>query len=79
MDARAEELLGAIARNPDDNEPRLAFAKHIEAEAPAHAALIVAQCRSWDGDGGRRSWDGVRHKLYKLLSEYRTGTCATCA
>lgn len=44
MDARAEELLRAIAAAPDDNAPRLAFAKHIETEAPAHAALIVAQC-----------------------------------
>ncbi|MBA3503600.1 MAG: hypothetical protein H0T65_24775, partial [Deltaproteobacteria bacterium] len=48
LDARSEELLRAIARNPDDNEPRLAFAKHIEAEAPAHAALIVAQCSGND-------------------------------
>jgi uncharacterized protein (TIGR02996 family) len=44
VDARSEELLRAIASNPDDNEPRLAFARHIAAEAPAHAALIVAQC-----------------------------------
>jgi uncharacterized protein (TIGR02996 family) len=48
LDARAEELLRAIARTPEDNEPRLAFAKHIEAEAPAHAALIVAQCSGVD-------------------------------
>jgi uncharacterized protein (TIGR02996 family) len=44
VDARSEELLRAIAANPADNEPRLAFAEHIASESPAHAAMIVAQC-----------------------------------
>jgi uncharacterized protein (TIGR02996 family) len=67
LDARAEELLRAIARDPDDNAPRLAFAAHIEAAAPAHAALIVAQC---SGNNDPELVEAFRAELPEPLREH---------
>jgi uncharacterized protein (TIGR02996 family) len=48
LDARAEELLAAIAASHDDDAARLVFADHIADRWPAHAAWIVAQCSGND-------------------------------
>src|SRR5688572_9118657 len=64
MDARAEELLRAIATSPADDAPRLAFAEHIKSESPAHAALIIAQCT---GTSTRAIVDAFRDELPTCL------------
>ncbi len=48
VDEETAQLLFAIRKDPDDDQPRLRYAARVARTHPAHAALIRAQCAEPD-------------------------------